>query len=365
MVWIHGGRFQGGFSGKYEYGPKFLVRHDVILITINYRLGPYGFMSLDTPEIPGNQGLKDQLLALRWINDNLEAFGGDVNKITLFGQSAGGVSVDYHLYYTQEKLFHRVIMQSGNAIAPWPLREQDTTAPLKLSEHLGYPTTDVNEAVSFLSRVDSNLVISAAIDLDIEFFPCVEKDFDGVENFITEHPVNTFLPKVKNTPILLGHNTDEMMLFYVTLESAEFDNMNLFHDQLKEAFDFEEQELIGMEDVVRRFYIGDNKISIDHKWDLSDFHSDISFNHPTERSIQKYLENGADSVYHYVFSYNGERNNFKYRLNITTGGTAHSDEIAYLFDYELISEFPTSEDQLVIDRMTAMWTNFAKYGYVT
>lgn len=104
LVWIYGGRFNRGFSGRYLYGPSNLVRHDIILVTLNYRLGPYGFMCLDNPEVLGNQGLKDQQIAIKWVNDNIDAFGGDANKITLFGESAGAASVGMHLHQ-EEGLF--------------------------------------------------------------------------------------------------------------------------------------------------------------------------------------------------------------------------------------------------------------------
>ncbi|KOB73567.1 Uncharacterized protein OBRU01_10551 [Operophtera brumata] len=134
LVWIYGGGFSIGFSGRHLYGPGYLVRHDIILVTLNYRLGPYGFMCLDNPAVPGNQGLKDQRIALKWVKDNIEAFGGDANKITIFGESAGASSVDLHLYYQEERLFEQVIMQSGSALSPWAVLEPDTSVPLALAE---------------------------------------------------------------------------------------------------------------------------------------------------------------------------------------------------------------------------------------
>lgn len=77
-----------------EFGPDFLIERDIILVHFNYRVGMFGFMSLGTPEISGNMGLKDQQLALRWTYENIEYFGGDKNKITLSGQSAGMYMLD-------------------------------------------------------------------------------------------------------------------------------------------------------------------------------------------------------------------------------------------------------------------------------
>ncbi|KAK7083393.1 hypothetical protein SK128_020036, partial [Halocaridina rubra] len=96
MVYIHGGAFYLG--GSYFFrGVQPLVQHNVIMVTINYRLGVLGFLSTEDAAAPGNQGLKDQTLALQWVHDNIAAFGGDPDKITIFGESAGSASVHYQL----------------------------------------------------------------------------------------------------------------------------------------------------------------------------------------------------------------------------------------------------------------------------
>ncbi|XP_026480239.1 cholinesterase-like [Ctenocephalides felis] len=95
MFWIHGGSFHSG-SGTYNlYGPDYLVHEDVILVTFNYRLGVFGFLSASEWGIYGNMGLKDQLLALQWVNENIGHFKGNKSSITLFGESAGAASVHY------------------------------------------------------------------------------------------------------------------------------------------------------------------------------------------------------------------------------------------------------------------------------
>ena len=96
------------------YGPVYWAVHDVILVTINYRLGPLGFLTLGTDDAPGNQGLWDQHLALSWVQENIASFGGDPNLVTLTGESAGSFSATYHLFNPASKgLFRRVIAQSG------------------------------------------------------------------------------------------------------------------------------------------------------------------------------------------------------------------------------------------------------------
>lgn len=89
IFFIHGGGFASGSGNNFFYGPDFLLEQDVILVTLNYRLGAFGFLSLNTKNYSGNMGLKDQQMALKWTHRNIGAFGGDRRRITLMGHSAG------------------------------------------------------------------------------------------------------------------------------------------------------------------------------------------------------------------------------------------------------------------------------------
>ncbi|KAJ8871621.1 hypothetical protein PR048_027948 [Dryococelus australis] len=97
MVWIHGGGWLSGGGILGFYSPAHLLDRDVVLVGFNYRLGALGFLSTGDKVCPGNNGMKDQVMALRWVRDNIAAFGGDPNSVTIFGQSAGGASVHYHV----------------------------------------------------------------------------------------------------------------------------------------------------------------------------------------------------------------------------------------------------------------------------
>ncbi|KAI8439894.1 hypothetical protein MSG28_001357 [Choristoneura fumiferana] len=362
LVWIYGGGFEIGFAGRYLYGPKFLVRHDIILVTLNYRLGPYGFMCLDTPAAPGNQGLKDQQLALRWVRDNIEAFGGDADKITIFGESAGSASVDFHLYQEQENLFQQAIMQSGTILNPWVVTNPGNEGPLKLAEHLGVNTDDVSEALSFLATVETKLVIAATIELGLTFRPCVENNFDDVVPFITEHPINLPVPNARFVKLFIGFNNDEGLAYYGNANAESLSQLDIVGDSLSEAFDFDSHTYEEMSEILRHFYFGDKDVSEETKRQVLDLFSDISFGHPTQRSLRKYYDNGANTIFSYLFSYAGERNFVKYNNKITIGGASHADEISYLFDVSYMKQIMSDEEQVVVDRMTSLWANFVKYG---
>lgn len=290
MVWIHGGGFTKGSADSDGISPTFLLRHDVIVVAINYRLGAYGFLCLDIPEVPGNQGLKDQVLALRWINENIEAFGGNPKEITVFGESAGGISVSLHLLSSYEELFKRAIIQSGPALTPIWTRVSDNTTPIKLASELDFNTTDIHEALEYLSTIDAKTVIKVANDLadaysfqtsNIRTVPCIEKEFEDVENFITEHPKNIVTSKARKTPVIIGYNDDESAISLALVGDAFYKSFNFGHS-LSLAFDFDD-ELDEALDAVKHFYIGDGEITENVKEGLSDFVADFSFGYPTQK----------------------------------------------------------------------------------
>ena len=109
MVWIHGGGFMSGDGTPDSFGPQYWMGHGVIIVSLNYRLGPLGYLSLGLEEVPGNMGQLDQLMALAWLQDNIKLFGGDPDLVTIFGQSAGAAAVTYHLFSQRSRgLFRRV-----------------------------------------------------------------------------------------------------------------------------------------------------------------------------------------------------------------------------------------------------------------
>ena len=119
LFWIHGGFFEHGSGMYYHYGPdRFMKDGDMVMVSINYRLGVLGFLSLANPELPGNMGLWDQRLALDWVKYYITFFGGNPDMVTIMGESAGSWSVAYHVLSPQSHgLFHRAIAQSGTPMS--------------------------------------------------------------------------------------------------------------------------------------------------------------------------------------------------------------------------------------------------------
>lgn len=365
MVWLHSGGFFRGNGNRGPHSPDFLIRHNVIIVSLNFRLGPYGFFCLNTPTVSGNQGLKDQVLALKWVQENIQSFGGDANQVTVFGGSSGSKSIHIHLLANNEKLFDRAIMQSGTLI-PWRFAKPDNAQPLRVAERLGYETDNVEDALTFLASQNVHSVSEASHFLGISNFtgdrlpearPCIENKFEGA--LITDSPLNIRSSKVRNMPIIIGYSSQEMLYKYGNVGAEVLDTYS-FKDRLEPCLDVIDDKMV---EEVKKFYIGDANVGVSVKEQILNFESDFNHNHPTERTIKRFLNDGAKAVYYYVFHYEGKRNYLKKAFKLNRTGACHGDELGYLFRSDFLSSVElTPEDQHMIDIITTMWTNFAKYG---
>ena len=153
MIWVHGGGLAEGYSQIFD-GSRIAVVGDVIVVTINYRLGFFGFLSFLHPSARGNWGLWDQQLAFQWVHDNILAFGGNPDSVTIFGESSGGESVSYHSIIPSNKgLFQRVIAQSGSMSRINMLhRKPVETLKSRLPVLTGCSTNDLYQLVDCLRR---------------------------------------------------------------------------------------------------------------------------------------------------------------------------------------------------------------------
>ena len=156
MILIHGGGFLTGSSDFYT-SDTLSAFGEVIVVTINYRLSLFGFLSTGDEHAPGNVGLMDQHLAIKWVHENIEAFGGDPEKVTIFGDSAGGMSVTYQsLFPDNEGLFQRAIAQSGSL---WqsPMNEPHQDAE-RLGKLVGCEQTESSALIECLQDIPGEIL---------------------------------------------------------------------------------------------------------------------------------------------------------------------------------------------------------------
>jgi para-nitrobenzyl esterase len=221
MVWIHGGGFNMGSSSQPTYwGDVFAARGDVVLVSINYRLGLLGFLNLKEAtggKIPasGNEGLLDQIAALKWVRDNIRAFGGNPSNVTIFGESAGGMSVGCLLAMPEAKgLFHKAIMESGTGVMARPLdscaavsRDFLKRSGLKNDDIAGLKALPVARILSILS--DLTLAVPARATP-------VAPVIDGT--VIPGRPLEIARAGGGlKVPILVGNNLEEMKIMLLRL----------------------------------------------------------------------------------------------------------------------------------------------------
>lgn len=164
---VHGGGFETGTTFSIAYDSRYIVAYgEVIVVTINYRLGPFGFLHANTEGAEGNNGLHDQILALKWVQDNIEFFGGDKNRVTIFGESAGGMSVGGLLLSPLAKgLFHRVIAQSGapNSYLGSEAKEKSLVKTKAVAERLHCPIDDNKKMIECLrgANITAQMILDA------------------------------------------------------------------------------------------------------------------------------------------------------------------------------------------------------------
>lgn len=163
MVHIHCGGFGTGTGDdNFTLGPDFLLEQRVIVATMNYRLGVFGFISLNTTEHSGNMGLKDQQLALKWFHSNIEYFSGDNQRITIFGLSAGGPSTHLHMLSSESrKYFRNAIPISGVADNYWGLNEKSDNLDYahQIAAELDKPKKSTEELIEFFKSVPAEKLV--------------------------------------------------------------------------------------------------------------------------------------------------------------------------------------------------------------
>ncbi|KAK2709408.1 hypothetical protein QYM36_013166, partial [Artemia franciscana] len=384
MVFIHGGGFSGG--GSLVYQPYALLDRRVVLVVIQYRLGPLGWFSMQTDDMPGNAGLFDQIEALRWIQKNIRAFGGNPDRVTIFGESAGSASVSLLMLAPQANgLFHGVIGESGSALTPWAIDEDPIPHTLRIAEIAGCPI-DVYEAmIACLRTIDAGVLSGA--------YRIYEKEdrlngglgfggasavvqVAGAERAITDDPFALFERGEYNKEVsaIFGANKHEGTFVAGVTYNSYFLPNNKFNDTEFMKREFAEVLLNGINgypptpeevDEVIAFYfdgpeLGDFYAMVPGVVDMTGV---LLLKEGTYLNAQMHAVHNPNT-WMYAFNYEGRASLYGVivggpAMDVIPHGVCHSDELIYLFQFTGL--FNETERHMT-ERMVELWTNFAIYG---
>lgn len=344
MFWIHGGGFSGGGSDEPRHNGDFLPLKGVILVTINYRLGVFGFLATaelakEADGAAGNYGLMDMIAALQWVSKNINHFGGDPNNVTIFGESAGSFAVSTLMASPLAAgLFQKAIGESGAALGDSAL-PYDTLAERELKDAKWVAGLNVN-SLAELRALPTQAILDAAKGPGVSFPP----DVDG--KVLTE-PVSAVYAagKQAHVPLLAGWNADEGSFFAMrdmTVGQWKQFAENNFGDRASEFL---------------RLYPGDTDAQALRS--AIDFGSDQFIAFGTWKWLEEHRRTGDSPTFRYHFELPATPSKFH------PGTFAfHSDDIEYVFG--TLDTRPgfnvRPEDRRLSDQIMTYWTNFAKTG---
>jgi para-nitrobenzyl esterase len=342
MVFFHGGAFIFGSSSEPYYDGEWLAHHkNIVLVTVNYRLGPFGYLYLPEYGIGGNFGLLDQIKALEWVQENISSFGGNPDNVTVFGESAGGLSVALLLGLAPD-LFHKAIIQSG-----WIYQHRYAMA----AQRAGQQGNQFLEKMGCGNSGDPAGCLGQKLPEDI-LSAVYEPERLGSERYsfapvldntvITDTPFNLIIKgRGKDIPLIMGVNADEGTLFSYHLG---IQNGADYEDWVRTTFGI----LATL--VLRNYPVRE----YEEPWlAVADIMGDLIFSCPT-RNILRKLSRFNKNLYHYRFTFVPATQQQPPFL-----GAFHGSELAYLFRF-FSSESPAAV--AVSDNITELWTTFAHSG---
>lgn len=374
MIWIFGGGFYSGSSVLDIYDGRYLAaENDVIIVSMQYRVGALGYLALYHSEAPGNAGMFDQVMALDWVQQNIHYFGGNPHSVTLFGESAGAVSVGMHMLSPLSRgKFHRAILQSAGPQAAWAtLSEKEAkNRSMILARTLNCDLKEVTAIIECLRGVKASEFPPqewATIDYGVVRFPFVPI-VDGA--FLTEDPEKSLRKgNFKRCPLLLGHNTNEAtfwLLYYSDIFDLHsepkisqyqydllIDDLFHFHPYYpkllnsfgKEAIKFQYRNWINPNDQAK------------NAWQIDMAVGDFSFICPCI-DMALHAASVGSNVYYYVFEHRSSVHLWPEWM-----GVLHADEINFVFGEPLNKSYGyTEEEKIFSKKMMKYWSNFAKTG---
>ncbi|XP_059342657.1 bile salt-activated lipase-like [Ammospiza nelsoni] len=375
MVYIYGGAFLlGGSQGanfldNYLYdGEEIAVRGNVIVVTINYRVGPLGFLSTGDENLPGNYGLKDQHMAIAWVKRNIKAFGGDPDNITIFGESAGAASVSLQTLSPKNKgLFKRAISQSGVGLCNWAIQRDPLLWAKKLGEKVGCSTDNTTILANCLRHSNpKDLTLSYHMQFThlpmpfahtLAFSPVVDGDFlpdvpeklfanaadidylAGVNNMDGHIFAGVDVPAINRPLVKVTADQVYNLIKGLTVDRGEAGANATYNIYTQSWGDKPEQEVV--------------------KKTVVDLTTDYIFLIPTQVALDLHLQNAkSGKTYSYVFSEPSRMPVYPRWV-----GADHMDDLQYVFGKPFATPLGYRPKHRTLSKaMIAYWTNFARSG---
>ena len=352
MVWIHGGAYVVGSGSQISYSGANLVQaqSDIIMVNINYRLNMYGFM--DFSSVPGGDafktapcnGLLDQAMALRWVHENIAAFGGDPGNVTIFGQSAGGGSVSIlPVMKEANRYFQKVIAQSGSTTLAFPVDCEAAQGKTKaLLEYTGCKTMD-----EIMALTEEKLQ-EAYVNAVGKFTSC---PYYGTE-VLPEAPIELYKKGyAKHISILAGSTADEMRLFMGEGPMLSVEEQKLYAQRAAgDAVPYLKEE-------DKKYYEEFKRVCRIQEPGLveTEFINELMFRVPMLQQL------GVQSAFNKTFSYY-----WSYPSSNAEVGAAHSVELMFVFNVRGLGTSSTfngtNNSDEIFTSVQQMWTNFARCG---
>jgi para-nitrobenzyl esterase len=351
LFWCHGGGFtMGSGSSAFYQGTNLAKRGDVVIVTVNHRLGPVGYCYLgelagEEFAASGNAGMLDLVAALEWVRDNIAAFGGDPGNVTIFGESGGGAKVSVLMAMPAASgLFHKAIVQSGPALRV-STREKATSRAEKLLHALGLSTNEVGR----LQDMPIERLFAANAELNSNGLRGWSPVVDG--QILPNHPFDPVAPAISaNVPLLIGTNKDEITLFVLNDSALKSLDEAGLHARVSSFAGTSAEALIA---AYRRAQPGASPVEL-----FTAIASDQMMRINSITTAERKYAQGAAPVFMYLFTW--ETPILEGRLK-----SCHALEIPFVFDNLASAVRFTGnrpECQAISDEMSAAWLAFAHTG---
>lgn len=348
VVYLHSGL--NNFGHNEHYDPKYFMDEDVILVIPNYRLGLFGFLSTHDKEAQGNQGIRDQVQALRWVKENIENFGGDKDRVTVLGSGSGGADAFIHTISPQSKgLINGVVSMGGSTLSRMTFIINPVRQAKKLGTQLECPVDSSSALVNCLKNKEGKEILEKMVKLNREtlnveekawFGPTVDKLIEGQTEddlVVPDNPVKLLKDGkiINKVPVILGGNEYEgvnPITAHFLKNETLFERLDAkFNEVAPVAFIYKDtaQDKDVVTSKIREFYFGNKTINRETFMNLTNLFMDRFMGFGLVISAKLYSKHAP--VYMYYFSHKPETTGLKFFGVDENFGMAHLDDVQYFF----------------------------------